>query len=112
MPASLASRPSLLHSRRPQPACQFSCDHSATFQVAKPGELALGEVPAAPLDLADHLLQAGRAVQMSEQLLVSQRLGRLPAEWTVELPQSLHLLDESGGNHLLHASVDAAVQLL
>src|SRR5262245_49720608 len=80
--------------------------------MAEPGQLSLGEVARASLNLLDRGLVSGLAVEVLEDLLVSERLTRLPAERVRLSAQGPALLDESRRHHRMNSGVDAAVQLL
>src|SRR5262249_42019865 len=78
----------LFHCQAPATECQFSICGPTFRKMPKPGDLPFGEIPTARLNKLDSLLQIRFAVEMGEQLLVTQGLSGLPAERPRQPPQS------------------------
>ena len=72
------------HFGPPELPCQFRCDRQTTRKMAKPCDLPLGELPAANLDPFHYCLSSQHTIEVSEDLLIANRLARFPAQGSAE----------------------------
>src|SRR2546426_3249651 len=76
----------------------------------KPRELPLGVPPRVPLQAARSILKRDRALQVVDNLFITQPLHRRQRGWVSAVQQSLYLTGQSRGQLLVDAGIDPAVQ--
>src|SRR5258708_35586572 len=90
LPGDLITFSTCDYCRRPKFLCQSFIGRPALRQAAKPGELALGPLPAAELNAADCLVQGDRGAEVIGHLSEPRGLRGLAAAWLWQSSRSVH----------------------